>query len=155
MKTGPVAGHRNGDIVPKPKQHKATHSSPADSTRAVDEFMEALVHPFKGEVEQLRALILGVDPSIAEGVKWNAPSFRTSEYFATTHLRSKDGIGVILHLGAKSRALPSGGVAIADPEHLLQWLATDRAAVTFRDSEELRTKAIAFQSVLRQWIRYV
>ena len=117
--------------------------------------METLVHPFKDEIERIRALIRGVDPSIAEGVKWNAPSFRTSEYFATTNLRSKSGVGVILHLGAKSRVLPSGGVTIADPAHLLQWLATDRAAVTFRDSEELRTRAIAFQSVLRQWITYV
>jgi hypothetical protein len=121
----------------------------------VDAFMAALVHPFKNEVEQVRALILGVDPSVAEGIKWNAPSFRTSEYFATTNLRSKGGLGVILHLGAKIRALPPGGVGISDPEHLLQWLAPDRAAVTFRDAEDLRAKAIAFQSVLQQWITFV
>lgn len=141
--------------MPTPKQRKTAHSSPADSARAVDAFMAALVHPFKNEIEQLRALILGVDPSIAEGIKWNAPSFRTSEYFATTNLRSKSGVGVILHLGAKSRALPPGGVTIADPEHLLQWLAADRAAVTFTDSKELQARAIAFQSILRQWITYV
>ena len=141
--------------MPSPKQRKPAHSSPADSTRAVDAFMAALVHPFKDEIEQVRALILRVDSSIAEGIKWNAPSFRTSEYFATTHLRSKSGVGVILHLGAKSRDLPAGGVAISDPDHLLQWLATDRAAVTFRDSEELRARAIAFQNILRQWITHV
>ena len=134
---------------------KPVHSSPSDSTRAVDTFMAALVHPFKNEIEQVRALILGVDPTIAEGIKWNAPSFRTSEYFATTNLRAKSGVGVILHLGAKSRALPAGAVAISDPERLLQWLATDRAAVAFRDAEELRTRTIAFQSILRQWITYV
>lgn len=141
--------------MPIPKQCKPAHASPADSTRAVDAFMAALVHPFKNEIEQVRALILRVDPSIAEGIKWNAPSFRTSEYFATTNLRSKGGVGVILHLGAKSRALPAGGVAISDPDHLLQWLATDRATVTFKDSEELRARATAFQSILRQWITYV
>jgi hypothetical protein len=117
--------------------------------------MAALVHPFKAEIEQIRALILGVDPSIAEGIKWNAPSFRTSEYFATTNLRAKGGVGVILHLGARSRALPAGGIAIADPESLLSWLAPDRAAVTFRSAEELQAKAIAFQGILREWITYV
>ena len=30
-------------------------------------------------------------PGIREGVNWNAPSFRTTEYFATTNLREKDG----------------------------------------------------------------
>ncbi len=141
--------------MPITKQSKAAHSSPADSTRAVDAFMATLVHPLKNEIEQVRALILRVDPSIAEGIKWNAPSFRTSEYFATTNLRSKSGFGVILHLGAKSRTLPVGGVAIPDPDHLLQWLAKDRAAVTFRDSEDFRVRAIAFQNILRQWITYV
>ena len=141
--------------MPNPKRRKPAHTSPAESSRAVDTFMAALVLPFKSEIEQVRALILRVDPSIAEGIKWNAPSFRTSEYFATTNLRFTTGVGVILHLGAKSRALPVGGVAISDPEHLLQWLAADRAAVTFKSSEEVRAKAIAFQRILRQWITYL
>ena len=64
-------------------------SSPADSTRAVDALIAALVHPFRNEVERIRALFLRVDPSIAEGIKWNAPGFRTSESLATTNLRSK------------------------------------------------------------------
>lgn len=141
--------------MPSPKQRKPAHTSPAVSSGAVDAFMAALVHPFKPEIEQIRSLILRVDPSIAEGIKWNSPSFRTSEYFATTNLRAKAGVGVILHLGAKSRALPAGGVAIADPERPLQWLATDSAAVTFRSPEELQERTIAFQGILRQWITYV
>lgn len=141
--------------MPIPKRRKPAHSSPADAAGSVDAFMAALVHPFKAEIEQIRALILGVDPSIAEGIKWNAPSFRTSEYFATTNLRAKGGVGVILHLGARSRALPAGGIAIGDPERLLSWLAPDRAVVTFRSAEELQAKAIAFQGILREWITYV
>ena len=138
-----------------PKQATRVHASPADSSTAVDAFITALVHPFKREVEQVRSLILDVDPAIAEGIKWNAPSFRTSEYFATTNLRAKVGVGVILHLGAKSRALPAGGVDIADPAKLLHWLAADRASVTFANAEELRVQGADFQALLRQWITYV
>ncbi len=141
--------------MPNPRLRKPAHTSPADSSRAVDAFMAGLVHPFKSEIEQVRALILGVDSSIAEGIKWNAPSFRTSEYFATTNLRSRTGVCVILHLGAKVRELPAGGVSISDPERLLQWLAADRAAVVFRSSEEMRAKAEAFRSILRQWITHL
>ncbi len=50
-------------------KEKPAHSSPADSTRAVEAFLAALVHPFKSEIEQVRTLILRVDPSIAEGIK--------------------------------------------------------------------------------------
>jgi len=72
----------------------------ADTTKAVDDFMAKLDHPHKRDIEALRKLVLAVDPAIREGVKWNAPSFRTTGYFATTNLRAKAGIGVILHLGA-------------------------------------------------------
>ena len=134
---------------------KASHSTPADSTSAVDAFMASLVHPHKVEIEALRRLMLEVDPSVREGVKWNAPSFRTAEYFATTNLRAKSGISVILHLGAKVRQLPPGGVAIDDPAKLLKWLGKDRAMVEFDDAQEFNNSKAAFQAVLRQWVKFV
>ena len=73
-----------------------------DSTQAVEEFMRVLEHPSKELVEAIRNSILSADRSINEGIKWNSPSFRTSEHFATMNLREKKGIGIILHRGAKS-----------------------------------------------------
>ncbi|MCL6712903.1 DUF1801 domain-containing protein [Pseudomonas sp. R2.Fl] len=128
------------------------HRKTTDTKDAVDTYMAALDHPCKAEVEALRRIITGVDPRIAEGVKWNAPSWRLDEYFATTHLRAKQGIGVILHRGAKTRA-PSSNPAIDDPEGLLEWLGPDRARVAFADMAELRHHQAAFEAVLRQWIR--
>lgn len=127
----------------------------ADTAAAVDQFMAALDHPFKAEIETLRRAIPAVDPSIAEGIKWHAPSWRTSEYFATTHLRSKTGLGLILHLGAKARELPEGGLVISDPTGLLRWLGKDRAQVEFSTAADLQSKLPALQTLLRQWIGYV
>ena len=131
------------------------HDKPADSTQAVEAFMLQLEHPHKPAIELLRKLMLGVDASIHEGIKWNAPSFRTSEYFATTYLRSKTGIGLILHLGAKVREPADGGVAINDPDKLLKWLGKDRAMLEFASADELEGKKPALIAVLRQWIRSV
>ena len=72
----------------------------------VESFLAALNHPMKPEILAVRQTILGADPSITEGIKWNAPSFRTTEWFATFHLRAKVGLQVILHLGAKARSSP-------------------------------------------------
>jgi len=141
-------------MTPK-KPKPAPHTSAADSTQAVDEFMDKLDHAFKAEIQAIRSGILGADPSIAEGVKWNAPSFRTRDYFATINLREKNGAGVVLHLGAKVRELGPGGIAIADPEHLLKWLAKDRAIVAFRDMADFLARKSAFESLVRDWIRYV
>ena len=139
----------------KSKSSSSVHSTPADTTEAVDELMKSLRHPAKSEIQALRALILQVHPSIREGVKWNSPSFRTSEYFATTNLRTKQGVGVVLHFGAKVRSVAGSRESIKDPQNLLTWLAKDRATVNFADMKDISAKMKAFQAVLRQWIKYV
>ena len=115
--------------------------------------MAVLEHPHKDAVGAIRQAILGADRSIREGIKWKAPSFRTTEYFATTHLRAKVGVGIVLHLGAKVRAIPS--VSIDDPEGLLEWLAKDRAMVSFTGVDDVRARQSALQRIVRQWITHV
>jgi hypothetical protein len=122
----------------------------ADTTEAVDRFMSKLTHPHKEAVALIRRIICSADPAIAEGVKWNAPSFRTSEYFATTHLQGNEGIGIILHLGAKVRETPA--FQLEDPHGLLKWLAKDRALMNFAGVEDVRSHEPAIQAIVRQWI---
>lgn len=130
----------------------ASHRTPADTSAAVDRFLAASLHPHKAAIEALRGLILGVHPDIQEGIKWNAPSYRTHDYFATTNLRDKVGVGIILHLGAKVR---NETLAIDDPAQLLTWLSGDRATARFRDIADVHLHARAFQAVLVQWIGHV
>ena len=117
--------------------------------------MSELVHPYKSEIQSIRRVILEAVPGISEGIKWKAPSFRTHEYFATTNLREKDGIGFILHLGAKAKKLGPGGIAIEDTAHLLKWLAPDRASIRFTSASDFQSKKVAFASIIRSWITYV
>ena len=112
----------------KPKSKKAS----ADTAAAVDAFMVTLKHSHKPAIEALRRIIGGADRSIAEGIKWNAPSFRTAEYFATTHLRATNGVGIVLHLGAKVRAM-----------------------VVFAGLDEVKAQASALRDIVRQWIKFV
>jgi hypothetical protein len=60
---------------------RASHRT--DEATAVETFLGALDHPRKPEIVALRRIILGVDSSIREDIKWNAPSFHTTEHFAT------------------------------------------------------------------------
>lgn len=141
--------------MPPKKSPKPKFSGPADTPQAVDDLMASLTHPHKGAIHRLRKLILGCDDTIREGVKWNAPSFRTTEYFATVNLRTKTGVGVILHLGAKVRDLPDGGMNIEDPMKQLRWLAKDRATLEFDDLGDVERKQAAVEQVIRSWIRHV
>jgi hypothetical protein len=132
--------------IPNPKSTLRKASEPAD----VDAFLASLDHPHKPEILALRQIILDADPAISESIKWNAPSFRTSEFFATMHLRAKNGVQLILHFGAKKRADLDAGGKIADLESIVEWLATDRAVVKFRDLQDVAAKRTAFTNVIRQ-----
>src|SRR5690606_32385528 len=128
----------------------ALHVTAQDTTAAVDAFMGRLEHPLKDGIERLRAIIRDADPGIAEGVKWNAPSFRTRDYFATMHLRGK-GVGVVLHRGATAKPATQR-LAVDDACGLLEWLASDRAMVRFSDNADIENRRTAFQDLIRSWI---
>lgn len=126
----------------------------ASRANEVDEFMQKLDHPLKAEIEAVRAIILGVNPAISEGIKWNSPSFRYKDYFATINTR-KEVVLVILHLGAKVKDIGTAGLKISDPAGLLEWLAKDRAAVKFHDMKTVKSREAALENVVRQWIAYL
>jgi hypothetical protein len=130
----------------------------AASEDSVDEFLARLDHPRKDELEAVRAIVLAASLTICEGIKWNAPSFRTTDWFATLNLRARGGeerVWLILHTGAKVKRAARAGVPIPDPKGLLTWLAKDRALVTFASLAEIRAKRAALQALLRAWIRHV
>jgi hypothetical protein len=141
--------------LPSTEKPMAALGSSSEDSVAVDAFMAALQHPAKPLIEALRAAVTGADARIHEGVKWNAPSFRTTEYFGTTHLRAKQGVGLILHFGAKKNAISAMGVAIPDPAGLLHWLGKDRAQIVFADLADLHARQPALQALLREWITHV
>jgi len=116
--------------------------------------LEDLDHPLKTDIEAVRRIILDVSSEIAEGIKWNAPSFRTSEYFATINLRSLDRVQLIFHLGAKVKD-NTKKLTIADPAGLIKWLTTDRCLVTVGTGKEIATNRPAFEKIVRAWIKYV
>ncbi len=124
----------------------------ATGTPAVDAFVAKLKHPRAAEIDGLRETIRGAAKDVTELVKWNGPSFRRNDDFATIHWRDKKWLGVILHRGAKSKD-GATKVAIDDPRGLLEWLATDRAIVKFYDAQELADKRAAFAAVVKQWVK--
>ena len=119
---------------------------------AVASFFRSLEHPLKKELALIRKDILAVSPAIQEGIKWNAPSFRTSDWFATFNVHGKGSIRIILHNGAKAKATAQSGLEIKDPPGLLKWLAKDRCLVTFENAKDVAAKRAALKAIVKSWI---
>lgn len=158
-----IVNARLAEIAEREEAKKHSLSTKSKSTAgashkrldpAVVAFMKALDHPQKRAIEAVRQLILSVSSEVHEGIKWNSPSFRTTEYFATLNLRD-NRVWLILHLGAKVKDNATKGMQIADPTGLLKWLAKDRALVTFENVKDVVAKRAALKKVLREWIRWL
>lgn len=119
---------------------------------AVAAFLAKLDHPLQREIEAVRQIVLGVSPEIREGIKWNGPSFRTSDYFATVFLRCRDRLQLIFHRGAKVKDNSTAGLSIDDPAGLIQWLAKERCLVTLGTGREIEANRAALERIVRQWI---
>jgi uncharacterized protein YdhG (YjbR/CyaY superfamily) len=116
-------------------------------------FLRDLKHPLKQEIEAVRRIILAVSPAISEGVKWNAPSFRTEKtFFATFNMRAKEGVQLIFHLGAKVRP-GLKPFKIADPKGLMKWLGKDRALVSLGAGRDIPANRAAFAAIVRAWLK--
>jgi hypothetical protein len=114
-------------------------------------FLRDCDHPRAADYEQIRKLILEASASIEKGIKWAAPSFRTTDWFATFRLRDPQKVQIVFHLGAK-KGEDTGRVPVGAPEGMVEWLAPDRCMVTV---EDVKRRGKALQAFVRAWILHV
>lgn len=121
------------------------------ANESVDAYLAALQHPHKKGVQVLRKAILGIDPSIREEVKWNAPSFCLEDHFVTFRLHPGTIFQLILHTGAKAKASPKQFL-LDDPQGLLKWAAKDRCTIAFESDADAMTKSAEVTRLVKDWI---
>ena len=106
---------------------------------SVDDFMARLDYPLKAEAQVLRDIIKAVDPSITEQIKWNAPSYRTSDYIVTFNFHDPQQLRLIFH-----------NPAIASiPSDILEGDYPDRRLVYIADMNDVNAKKPAIEQVVK------
>ncbi|MEZ5308047.1 MAG: DUF1801 domain-containing protein [Pyrinomonadaceae bacterium] len=120
----------------------------------IEEFMDRLEHPFKQEINQLRSLIKGLNSTIREEIKWNAPSFKLDDHFATFKLHPPKNIQIVLHRGAKPKPLEQA-ITLEDPNGILKWPAPDRCLITLRTHEEAAQLQDTVVELIESWISQI
>lgn len=108
----------------------------------VDAYMEKLDNPLKDVWEQIRDIVLGVDPKMEEDIKWGAPTFIYQGNMATFNPRAKKFVNLTFHTGA----------LISDPEGVLEGEAKEARVFRVESSEELDRKRAGLEAVVRNWI---
>lgn len=126
-------------------------SAEADPSTEVRAFLQGLKHRRKDEVLAVREVVLSAHPEITEHIKWKAPSFCIDgDDRITFRLQPKDLVQLVFHRGARRR--DDTTFSFEERSGLLEWVAEDRAVVTFGDLEEVKAKSAALKDVARRWM---
>jgi hypothetical protein len=128
-----------------------TGKSTTKGTTSVSAFLRTLEHPHTAAIGTLRERILALDPRISDEIKWNAPSFKLDDHFATFRLFPPPTLQLILHTGAKGKS-GARAFTIDDPQRLLKWPATDRCILTLAAADGSRAEHDAVIHIVSQWI---
>ncbi len=104
--------------------------------------MQRLEHPLKAEIAALQQIIKAANPGISERIKWNAPSYHTTEDFLTFNHRMLDKVHLIFH-----------HVKIAEINSpILEGEYKDRRMVYFENMDAVLAKQAELESVINQLI---
>lgn len=123
---------------------------PPKTYKSVEAFLADLTGEGLAVAEGLRALIKSARPDLAEGVKWNAPSFSLDGIDLLTLGVERDGsIRLVLHRGAKAQ--DATGFRFDDPEKLARWPAPDRGVVVVKDQAGLAARAAGLGDLVKRW----
>ncbi len=140
---------------PEPKILSMTKTLPAPKKKAaakptyanVNEFMSALDHPQKPEIDAVRAIIRGASRKLVEQVKWNAPSFRYLMDLGAFNLRERGYVEFIINFPP--------GARISKSSEILEGSQPDRREMRFYDLADIEKKRPALVKVIKDWVKLV
>ena len=109
----------------------------------VNAYMSKLDTPLIEIWEKIREIILNVDQTIEEDIKWGAPTFIYKGNIATFNPRAKKFVNLTFHTGA----------LIDDPDKVLEGKAKEARVFRVSSIEELIEKKTGLEKLIVNWIK--
>jgi hypothetical protein len=118
-----------------------------NNTQAVNEYMTALSHPFKAEMEAVRKITLDANHKLKERIKWNAPSFYYKKDLAAFNTRAQDCLHIVFVF--------YDGEMVTDDIGLLKGDYKDRRMVKFYSMQEIESKKEVLIKIVNDWVSLI
>ncbi len=120
----------------------------------VTDFLDALNHPFRKEIEALRHCILTANSELTENIKWNGPNYcfdNADRITMRIQPPTTKQIQVIFHCGAKVKAQPTEKL-LKENFDILAWKGNDRAIATFKNMGDIERHEMDLSKIVKGWI---
>ena len=118
----------------------------------VTKFLDKLKHPLRKEIDEVRSVILSAGTGLEENIKWNGPNYSVGEDDRVTmRIQPPRQIQLIFHRGAKVLKQPKDKL-IDDTSGLLDWKGNDRAVMTLKSIDDIKSAKKALTDIVEKWI---
>ena len=108
----------------------------------VDAFLAKKKHPLNNQIQMVRDIILNVDESIQEDIKWQSPIFMYKGNMASIQMNAKKFVSLMFHKGA----------LIGDNTGFLEGDGKEVRVARFMDAEDIKKKKMGLESAIKTWI---
>ena len=108
----------------------------------VDAWFDALDHPLKDVMLEVRRAVLASDRRVGECIKWKSPTFTFEGNIASIDPKAKALVQLMFHQGAK---LPGKHPALEGGGGTVRYLR-------FSDRADVRAKRADLRAAIRAWI---
>ena len=121
---------------------------------SINDFMSSLDSGKLAQVTALRNLILSVEPSLEEHIKWNAPSYvLNGEDRITFNLMNKQNVvKLVLHMGATRVEDKKGAPVLKDDSGLIEWSSDIRGIISFNSIEDVNSNLATLKEIITDWL---
>ena len=122
--------------------------------KTLEEFLGDLDTDKRQQVDALREIILSVEPTLEEHIKWNAPSYvLNGEDRITFNLMNKqERVKLILHMGPTRKEDKNGVPIMRDESGLIEWSSNIRGLMTFTSLEDIHAHIQTIKQLLKDWL---
>jgi hypothetical protein len=134
-----------------PAKRAAGTADVAAASAEVDAWLARLPAPLRPQIDAIRAVFHALSPAVAEEIKWNTPSFRAGDDFATLHLRDPARPMVVFHTGVKGTGAVLRG-RIDEPPGRIDWRAPDRCLFKLGPAADRAESLPALRRFALDWL---
>lgn len=130
------------------------YNYPMNKYQTISQFMADQPSDIRSQIELLRKIILAAEPSLEEGIKWNAPSFSyQGQDRLTFNVMNKFArVGLVLHRGAAQKEDKTAKPVI-DGNGLVDWKSNIRGLIIFDDLKDIQAKQTQVTTIIQDWIK--
>lgn len=122
--------------------------------KTVNEFLADQPAEKLEQINFIRQLILRIEPSLIENLKWNAPNYTfQNEDRITFNTMNKEGIiKLILHMGASRKENKNGKPVLSKDFGIVDWNSDIRGTISFENINNIKDKEDVLAKVISGWL---